>query len=75
DLVKQAAALLKPHGAIFASTNTQELCVPPRAGEAIRLEREISKALGKEPRWLKLPPTPQDFTAERGRFAARFFAP
>lgn len=75
DLVTQAAGLLKPHGAIFASTNTQELCVSPRAGEPIRLEREISKALGEEPRWLKLPPTPRDFTAERGRFAARFFAP
>lgn len=75
DLVKQAAGLLKPHGAIFASTNTQELCVSPRAGEAIRLEREIAKALGHEPRWLKLPPTPQDFAVERGRFAARFFAP
>lgn len=75
DLVTQARALLKPHGAIFASTNTQELCVSPRAGEPIRLERVISNALGSEPRWLKLPPAPTDFASERGRFAARFFAP
>jgi 23S rRNA G2069 N7-methylase RlmK/C1962 C5-methylase RlmI len=74
-LVREATELLRPHGAIFASTNTQELCVAPRAGEAIRLEREIVKALGKEPRWLRLPVAADDFSMERGRFAARFFAP
>ncbi len=73
-LVKEAAALLRPHGAIFASTNTQELCVAPMAGEVIRLEREIVKALGREPRWLKLPAAASDFAMEEGRFAARFFA-
>jgi 23S rRNA (cytosine1962-C5)-methyltransferase len=68
-LVAAAARVLHPGGAIFASTNTQELCLPHR------LEREIIKGLGKEPRWLKLPPPPIDFARERDRFAAVMFAP
>ena len=66
-LVGQAAALLKPRGAILASTNTQDLCGPGR------LDREIVKGLGRSPQWLKLPPIPADFASERGRFAARAF--
>lgn len=50
---------------VFASTNTLELC---RDG---RLEREIAKGLAREPRWLELPPSPVDFSVEKGRFAAR----
>lgn len=68
-LVKEAAGVLNAGGAIFASTNTQELCRPGR------LEREIVKALGRTPRWLKLPPAPADFAGERDRFAARAFVP
>lgn len=68
-LVHEAAGVLNAGGAIFASTNTQELCRPGR------LEREIVKALGRTPRWLKLPPVPADFAGEKDRFAARAFVP
>lgn len=66
-LVASASDLLKPRGAIFASTNTRELC---RAG---RLEREIVKGLGRAPRWLDLPDAPLDFARDQDRFAARAF--
>ncbi len=66
-LVAEAAAVLKPGGMIFASTNTQELCRPGR------LEREITKGLGKPPRWIKLPGPPADFADEKERFEARAF--
>lgn len=68
-LVHEASGLLRPGGAIFASTNTQELCRPGR------LEREIEKALGDEPRWIGLPPAPLDFARDRERFVARAFVP
>ncbi len=68
-LVREASALLTKGGAIFASTNTQELC----GGD--RLEREVIRGLGHEPRWLKLPAVPVDFSGERGRFAACAFVP
>lgn len=70
-LVGEAAALLNPKGVIFASTNTQELCRPGR------LEREIVKglgAIGKPPRWLRLPDMPLDFARDSERFDARAFA-
>lgn len=66
-LVGEAAGVLTPGGMILASTNTQELCRPGR------LEREITKGLGREPKWLKLPPTPIDFIRDQERFAARAF--
>lgn len=66
-LVAAASALLKPRGAIFASTNTRELCRPNR------LDREIVKALGRAPRWLDLPDPPIDFARDHDRFAARAF--
>lgn len=66
-LVGLAGAALKEGGAIFASTNTAELCLPGR------LEREIVKGLGREPRWLRLPPAPEDFSREKNRFAACLF--
>ncbi len=68
-LVREAAGLLAPRGAMLASTNTQELCRPGR------LEREISKGLGHDPRGLRLPPLPIDFARDRDRFAARAFVP
>lgn len=66
-LVHAASQRLDPRGErlLFTSTNTLELC---RDG---RLEREIVKGLAREPRWLELPPSPMDFSVERGRFAAR----
>ena len=66
-LVQEAAGVLNPHGVVFASTNTQELCRPGR------LEKEITKGLGKVPRWLRLPEMPLDFARDRDRFAARAF--
>lgn len=68
-LIHEAAALLRPKGAIFASTNTRELCLPGR------FDREIKKALGKPPRYIELPPPPIDFAREQDRFAARMFIP
>jgi len=77
SLVRQAATVLNRGGAIFASTNTQELCRPFHDGQPARLEREIAKGLGlppgMSPRWLTLPPPPPDFAMERDRIAARFF--
>ena len=67
-LVREAAELLNPRGVLFASTNTQALC---RGNE---LDRQIIKALGREPRWVELPPPPIDFTREANRFAARAFS-
>ena len=65
----EAYALLTKQGVILASTNTAELCRPGR------LENEISKGLGKDPRALKLPDPPIDFARDRDRFAARAFLP
>lgn len=67
-LVGEAAKLLNPKGVIFASTNTHELCVPGR------LDREIIRGIGGQPRWLKLPAVPVDFARDQERFAARAFA-
>ncbi|HEV7299572.1 MAG TPA: class I SAM-dependent methyltransferase [Tepidisphaeraceae bacterium] len=66
-LVKEAAALLRPGGVIFASTNTGALCRPGQ------LEREIGKALGRSSQWIALPPVPTDFARESDRFVARAF--
>jgi 23S rRNA (cytosine1962-C5)-methyltransferase len=64
-LVGEAAGLLTRGGAIFASTNTRELC---RSG---RLEREVEKGLGRPvSRWLELPPPPVDFERDEDRFAS-----
>jgi len=67
-LIAEASKVLAPGGLILASTNTQELCRPGR------LEREVIKALGKPPRWIKLPQPPVDFARDRDRFAALAFA-
>ncbi|HEY0007344.1 MAG TPA: class I SAM-dependent methyltransferase [Tepidisphaeraceae bacterium] len=68
-LVHGAADLLKPGGTIFASTNTQQLCLPGR------LEREITKGLGRSVRYLDLPAPPLDFARDQDRFAALAFKP
>ncbi|MGN6505993.1 MAG: class I SAM-dependent rRNA methyltransferase [Tepidisphaeraceae bacterium] len=66
-LIREAAALLRPKGVVFASTNTQALCRPGQ------LEREITKGLGRPPRWVDLPAAPLDFSREADRFAALAF--
>jgi hypothetical protein len=38
-----------------------------------RLDREIIRGLGRQPRWLKLPAAPIDFARDQDRFAARVF--
>lgn len=62
-LVRAAAAVVAPGGAIFAATNTRELTA---RGVLPRLVRE---ALGRSPRIRPLPPWPDDLT-ERSRVAA-----
>jgi len=66
-LIAEAAALLNPKGVILASTNTRELCRPGK------LEREIVKGLGREPRYMRLPAAPVDVAGEKERFAACAF--
>lgn len=68
-LVAGAAPLLRRGGSIFASTNAGDLCAPGR------LEREVVAALGREPRWLALPPPPADLGGETGRLACLWFTP
>jgi 23S rRNA (cytosine1962-C5)-methyltransferase len=68
-LVTAASGVPNRKGLILASTNTQELCKPGR------LDREITRGLGEEPRWHKLPAPPADFEREQERFAARAFTP
>ncbi len=63
-LVRDSAAVLKPAGTIFASSNTHELCIGDH------LKREVAKGIGHDPKWLKLPGMPPDFAGEHGRFAA-----
>ncbi len=66
-LIQEARGVLAPGGAIFASTNTREMCLPGR------LERDIEKGFGTRPRWIELPAPPVDFAREKERFAARMF--
>jgi 23S rRNA G2069 N7-methylase RlmK/C1962 C5-methylase RlmI len=66
-LVRAAAAVLAPHGAIFAATNTRELAA---RGALAHL---VAGALGRSPRWLALPPWPVDVT-DPARVAAVLFA-
>jgi 23S rRNA (cytosine1962-C5)-methyltransferase len=69
DLLRAARGVLAEGGSIFASTNTVELCRPGR------LEQMAVKALGSEPRWLRLPAAPVDFARDKERFAAIAFTP
>jgi 23S rRNA (cytosine1962-C5)-methyltransferase len=66
-LIREAMDVLAPGGAIFASTNTRELCMPGR------FDRMIEQATGYRATQLELPGPPQDFARERERFAARMF--
>ncbi|HWI20849.1 MAG TPA: class I SAM-dependent methyltransferase [Vicinamibacterales bacterium] len=66
-LIAAAAAVLRPGGQIFASTNARELAVD---GE---LTSMIEATLGRV-RWESLPPWPKD-VRERGRVAATLFTP
>lgn len=67
-LVRAAAGVVTPGGAIFAATNTRELTA---GGVLPALVRE---ALGRSPRVRRLPAWPDDLT-ERGRVAALCFEP
>lgn len=69
DLIRSACSVLAPGGSVFASTNTVELCRPKR------LEQLVIRALGSEPRWLRLPAAPIDFARDKERFAAVAFTP
>lgn len=66
-LIREAADLVTPEGAIFASTNTHELCLPNR------LKRVITSSVNSSPRFLPLPPPPLDFERDRDRFTALAF--
>jgi 23S rRNA (cytosine1962-C5)-methyltransferase len=68
-LIAAAREALNPEGLMFASTNTQELCVPGR------LQAEVRKGLNKEPRYIELPALPYGFAKEKERFCALLFAP
>lgn len=65
-LVRSAVRVLAPTGSIFASTNTRELA----SGQ--ELATLVEDALGRRPRWKKLPEWPID-VRERGRVAAVHF--
>jgi 23S rRNA (cytosine1962-C5)-methyltransferase len=54
-LVAEAARVLAPGGAMFASTNTRALSTPGT------LQALVARALGRTPEWLPLPPAPVDF--------------
>jgi 23S rRNA (cytosine1962-C5)-methyltransferase len=64
-LIREAMEVLAPGGAIFASTNTRELCMQGR------MDRMIEQATGYRATQIELPGAPQDFARERERFAAR----
>jgi 23S rRNA G2069 N7-methylase RlmK/C1962 C5-methylase RlmI len=67
-LLHEAAALLRPRGIIFASTNTIELCRPGR------FERMINEALDDTRlTYIPLPAPPRDFAGDKERFEARCF--
>jgi 23S rRNA (cytosine1962-C5)-methyltransferase len=68
ELIRVARGVLEPRGSVFASTNTVELCRPGR------MQQLVTKALGKEPRWLTLPDAPVDFAKDQERFAAVAFS-
>jgi 23S rRNA (cytosine1962-C5)-methyltransferase len=64
-LVAESVAVLARDGVILASTNCTQLCEPNR------FRSVISDGAGPRPfRWLDLPPIPEDFAREQGRFVA-----
>lgn len=68
-LIAESIAVLAPEGAILASTNCTQLCEPNR------FHSVISEGAGERSlRWLDLPPMPEDFAREQGRFIASAFS-
>ena len=76
-LVGEAARLLRPKsqggGAIFASTNTRELCRPGRLEREVAIGLEAAGIRGN-PKWINLPPATADFAGDQDRFAAVAFS-
>lgn len=68
DLVRGAARVLAPGGAIFAATNAREMATPGALADV------VGQALGGAPSWHALPPWPVD-VREAGRVAAVLFSP
>ncbi|MFU8828590.1 MAG: class I SAM-dependent rRNA methyltransferase [Phycisphaerales bacterium] len=69
-LIKEACEALEPGGVILASTNCTQLCNPHRF-RAVVLEGVGPRRIN----WLELPPAPEDFAGETGRFVASAFSP
>mgnify|MGYP004447743267 CR=1 FL=1 len=68
-LVSKACQVLRPGGVILASTNCTALCDPHR------FRSVLTEGAGQRTvRWLDLPPTPEDFAGETGRFVASVFS-
>ncbi len=68
-LIAEAIDTLAPGGTIFASTNCTQLCDPHRFRNVI-----IQGAGTRQIRWLDLPPMPEDFAQEQGRFVSSAFS-
>lgn len=68
-LVAESIDTLAPGGVILASTNCTQLCQPNRFHSAI-----TDGARSRTVRWADLPPMPEDFAREKGRFIARAFS-
>lgn len=68
-LIAESVAALAPGGAILASTNCTQLCQPDRFRTAI-----TDGAGAHRVQWLDLPPIPEDFAREQGRFIASAFS-
>lgn len=69
SLVSRACQVLRPGGVILASTNCTALCDPHR------FRSVLTEGAGQRTvRWLDLPPTPEDFAGETGRFVASAFS-
>lgn len=66
-LIEQTMRVLKPGGAVLASTNTQALC------RGNKLQRMIQNVVGRSVRWIELPPMPEDFARDQDRFRAVAF--
>lgn len=68
-LVSEAVSALAPGGAILASTNCTQLCDPHRFRSAI-----VDGISTRQIKWLDLPPMPEDFAREQGRFVSSAFS-
>jgi 23S rRNA (cytosine1962-C5)-methyltransferase len=68
-LVAESIGALAPGGTVLASTNCTQLCEPNRFRSAI-----VEGAGHRQIKWLDLPPMPEDFAREEGRFIASAFS-